>query len=160
MKTLRFALLAMILALPIAASAQTVAATTTLSAAVTATQDFITVASATGFTVGNHVYVEHELMQILSINGTTIRVQRGEAPTRQMAHATSARLFTGAAGPYYFKELDPDYGAACTRGIGQASYLPWINMRTGVVWNCEFTGVWNGHSFVRITYNSTTNGTQ
>jgi len=50
---------------------------------------------------------------------------------------------------------DPDYGADCTRGTGQAAVSPWPNTRTGVIWLCTAGGTaWQATSTVPLTYNS------
>lgn len=72
--------------------------TTTLSAAATASATSLTVASATGFTAGNLVLVDQELMRVSKAysSGTTIILDgRGLNGTRAVAHVSSANCVTG-----------------------------------------------------------------
>lgn len=87
------------------AYAQSNITTTTLSAAITTNRaTTFTVASATGWNAstfpGNiyYAYVDHELMLVRAISGTTITVDRGAQGTNATPHANSAVIFTGAAG--------------------------------------------------------------
>ena len=168
MKTINFVLLAALLliigAVPV--SAQTVATTTTLSANVAAGDTVISVTSATGFTAGNALYVDAEQMLIRSVSGTAITVMRGQNGTADRAHDNAERVITGAAtggfrGEGHFHIADPDYGADCTRGSGQVSHSPWINVRTGTVWMCGGSGQngtaglsWTATNVQPVTFNS------
>jgi len=141
------------------ASAQTVATRTTLSGAITATATTITLASGTGFTAGNFVYVDNEVMRIVSVSGANITVQRGQLGTVARAHANAEPVITGAAG--HFQTTDPDYGATCTRGSGQAVFLPRINVLNGLVWQCGGEAengrsglAWTATTTSPVTYNS------
>lgn len=140
-------------------SAQTVATTTTLSADLTAGATQLSVTSASGFTVNNFLWVDHELMQIRAVSGTAITVLRGQNGTRQMAHDNAERVVTGAAN--HFNAVDPNFGADCTRGSGEAGFLPWVNIRTGVIWTCGGSGqngvsglAWAATNVQPITFNS------
>ena len=126
------------------AEAQTVASRTTFAANATADDNFITVTSNTGFTVGNQVWADFEQMTITSISGTRIGVRRGQNGTRAQAHDNTDGVITGASA--HFHNDDPDTGADCTRGAGQAAYSPWINTRTGWIWVCDnnITADWSG----------------
>ena len=148
-------LLAIVLAVMVSAipvSAQTIATNTTLSAAITSTATTVRVASATGFTVGNYLYTGYEEMQITSVSGTTIGVLRGQGGTPARAHASSDVVVTGGIG--HFQTHDPDFKAACTRGTGQASVQPYVNVLTGNIWVCTLTSVWAGTNTAPITWNS------
>ena len=68
---------------------------TTLSAALTATATSMSVASATGFTVGYTVQIDGELMAVTSISGTTIGISRGIAGTRATNHGNARGLLVG-----------------------------------------------------------------
>lgn len=133
-------------------TAQTLATSTTLSSAVTATQAVWAVASASGFTAGNFAYADYEAVQIVSVSGTNVTVLRGQMGTVARAHASSETVITGVA--QFFQQADPDFGAACTRGAGQAAYLPWINVQTGNVFVCRTGGTWNVTNVLPITFNS------
>lgn len=148
-----FLLGAMVLGFEASALAQTIATTTTLSAAVTATATVISVTSATGFTAANYVWADAEQMLIRSVSGTTITVQRGMNGTAARAHANAERVVTGASD--YFHTNDPDYGEACTRGEAQAAFSPWINVRTGVIWVCPAgLTAWRATSTANVIYDS------
>lgn len=71
--------------------------TTTASAAVAATDEFITVASATGFAAGYLVQIDQEFCQIPStyVSGTTIPVLRGKFGTFNIAHVSGANVTVG-----------------------------------------------------------------
>lgn len=134
---------------------------TTLSANVDDSQTTISVASATDFTVGNKVWVDYELMHILSVTGTTIGVRRGDNGTRAAAHDNGDAVFTGVGtggprGGGHFNTQDPRFGEDCTRGAGEATHLPWINIRTGWMWTCDngTTTDWSATSKAPQTVNS------
>lgn len=125
---------------------------TTLSSAVVQADGVITVASSTDFTVGQFIYIDAEALEINAISGTSITVGRGQLGTRTQDHASSEAVFTG--GNQHFQQTDPDYGAACTVGTGEALYLPYINLGRAVMWTCITTS-WVGTSTAAITYDST-----
>ena len=154
MKTLRISLMALVLGLvATVAQAQTLMTTTTLAANQSATDSIMTVTSATGFTVGNYVWVDSEQQLITAITGTAIRVRRGQNGTAARAHDNSDRIYTGASD--HFHTNDPDYGQDCTRGAAQAAFMPWINVRSGFFWTCRAeTSLWNGTSAATLTYDS------
>lgn len=140
----------------LSASAQTVATTTTLAADLTATATTMTVTSATGFTVGNQVYIDAEQMQITSISGTAIGIRRGLNGTAARAHDNAERIITGAAD--HFHTNPPDYGADCARGVGQAAYSPWIDVRGAIVYMCGASGgggtAWTATTTLPLTLSS------
>ena len=150
------AALALIWAVP--TSAQTLMTSTTLAANVSGDTDgpaavVITVTSGTGFTVGNYVWVDSEQMLITAVNSAAITVRRGQNGTRTAAHDNTDRVYTGAGG--HFHSNDPDYGRDCTRGAGQATFMPWINARAGTFWVCRAeSSTWNGTSAATLTYDS------
>jgi hypothetical protein len=136
-------------------SAQTVANTTTLSAALTSTASVMSVTSNTGFTVNNYAYIDGEAVRITSVSGTSIGIVRGQlGGSPAQAHANSDRVITGASG--HFQSRDPDYGAACTKGEGDAAFQPWINVLNGLVWTCDelSTNDWAATKTAPITYDS------
>ena len=167
MKTLiRFSLMAIALAAlpvfwPVVVEAQcgtsgpTCMTRTTLSANVSETQNFITVTSATGFTALNFVWVDAEQMQITAISGTRIAVIRGINGTPQQDHDNTDGAMTGASA--HFHTNDPNFGQDCTRGVGEAAYSPWINVRTGWIWTCDAysaTGEWRATHKPQMDQNS------
>jgi len=144
----------LILVLAWSASAQTVATDTTLGANLSDSATTMTVSSNTGFTVGNLAYIDSEVVRISAINGTAISIQRGVMGTPARAHDNTEVVITGAAG--HFQTRDPDYGEDCTRGAGQASFSPYINVLNGLVWVCSagLDSRWTAYSTVPVTYSS------
>lgn len=142
------------------AYAQRIITSTTLTPAISATTTTFVVGSLTNVAVGQFAFADSELMQVTAINTTavSVTVQRGVGGTRAQAHAAAERIFITAGGDY--RTTDPDYGAACTRGTGQAAVLPWINTRNGNVWSClGNNSTWNGTNTMLLTYNSIQTGT-
>jgi hypothetical protein len=125
---------------------QTTMTSTTLSAAVTATQDFVLVASATGITApgnltgsgpGNpsgsgviFLYMDREAMRVNGLSGTRIFVERGYAGTTAAAHVSGSKVWVGPAGRFAMQ--DPAGG--CT--LATIAYLPRVVIPTGALWTC------------------------
>jgi hypothetical protein len=156
MRTLKPLLLIALLTVGLApaVSAQTLASTTTLAANLSATAQTMSVSSATGFSVGRSALIDFEVVQITSVNGTTIGIIRGQQGTASQAHDNTERIIVGAIN--HFQMTDPNFGADCTRGAGQATYLPWINVLTGTVWQCDafLDNRWSATRTQPITFNS------
>jgi hypothetical protein len=94
-------------------------ATTTLAAAVDATQNFITVASATSVAAGRLVKVDDEIMLVHKTYvaaSTTVPVLRGTHGTQAFAHPSSANAVHGDAADF---DGSPAQGVA-----GAMSYVP------------------------------------
>jgi hypothetical protein len=74
-------------------------ARTTASAAITAADTSIVVASATGFSAGYTIRVDQELMRVggAYVSGTTIPVIRGQEGTQVVAHAINTGVVGGTA---------------------------------------------------------------
>lgn len=118
-------------------SAQTYLTSTTLSSAVTSpTQTQIVVASATGIAAGGALYVDHELMIVTAVSGTTITVTRFQAPNTHAASSTVI-IIPAAARATALVTRDPRAGS-CT--LTDYQYLPIINTDTGNVWLCRYIG--------------------
>lgn len=161
-------LLLLFLGLACFASAQTILTNTTLSSAVpgpnssalsTGNQGLVVVASATGISApapntGNtyglatsnaqtFLYVDRELMQVVSVSGTTIGVIRGVGGTAVASHASSAFVFVVPAtvvyggGPYGYGPGIPQ--GSCTRA--NEPFLPRIHFASGVISDC-LNGQW------------------
>lgn len=140
MNTFRSLILATLLAVLAAASpvyAQATLNSTTLSAAVDASQTTITVASATNVAVNYILFVDREAMRVISLTGTQVRVVRGHGGTGARAHAASATLYTGPANYYSANEVVP--GSTCTSTAEVA--LPRIVLPTGNVYQCT-NSIW------------------
>lgn len=124
--------LALVLALVVPASvyAQSSLNETTLSGAVTSSQNFVTVASATGAVAGGGLYVDREYMTIAQsyVSGTTIPVVRRGAA---VAHAASVPVFIAPAAAFVTR----DYDGACVASA--ESHLPRINTTNGNIWDCN-----------------------
>ncbi len=107
---------------------------TTLSAAVTATANQITVASATGITtysvsaktVNSKLFIEQELMEVTEISGTTLTVKRAINGI-VAAHASGAVVWVG----------DDDFNAKPKGGYESSpDQTPAINPFTGEFCDC------------------------
>ncbi len=141
------ALFALLAALPLAA--QTNLHQTTLTASVSASASYVTVASATGISapgapggnvmgapVGSELYVDGEAMLVTSVSGTTIGVVRGAAGMGA-AHQSGSVVWVGT--PNQFYTVAPPAGS-CTAA---ASVNPYINAITGQLFLCDTaTGNW------------------
>jgi hypothetical protein len=123
---------------------------TTLSAATAATDQFITVASATGINapnagtgvIGSQVYViapgspRGETMIVRSVTSTTIGVRRGASNVRTGFPSGSVVLI---GQPNWFQAYDPN--GSCVTASVYAS--PWVNTLTGNQWLCStITQTW------------------
>lgn len=139
MKTLKTIILSLFMGLfCLAASAQTALTTTTLSAAVTSTnQTTIRVAANTGITAGSTVlYLEDgtafngEAVFVNSVNGTAIGVTRGYLGTQAGLHLSGIPVVIGT--PSQFATWD-QFGS-CTPAN---TVSPFINIRNGNQWICS-----------------------
>ena len=143
------------------AQAQRMLTTTTLNANLAASDSLMTVTSTTGFVVGQLVLIDAEVVRITELIGgaagtaTVVRITRGVDGTQQRAHDNTERIIVTAQNND-FKQVDPDYGADCTRGEGQAAVLPWVNTRTGLAWTCYGAAAtrWQATSTLPLTYDS------
>lgn len=142
-----FAAFALLIVFASFGQAQTTLTSTTLSTAITAKDKVFTVASATNVngpdlaessggigksSVSNLtvLLVDREVMDVVSISSTTVTVRRGTRGTAAAPHAASAIVTVGGASA--FVDVDP-YGS-CTRTL--ISYVPIINVKTGIAWDC------------------------
>jgi hypothetical protein len=162
MKTLKIAVLVLAaLLLPALSLAQTGTALsyTTTSAIVNQGSTSFKVASLTGITgfgainnavggttSGNanttDIYIDRELMQVVSVNTTalTVQVLRGQGGSQASAHASGAMVLAGP--PAAFLNFDPEgyCGGATGTGVGPTNppqYTPTINQRTGMQFLCS-----------------------
>jgi hypothetical protein len=128
--------------------------TTTLSAAQTQTQTYLVVASATGFTTGDALYIDGEV-EIIGLRlpyppyatyagGTTVPVFRtGSNGGAQVgAHVSGAIVVRGL--PRYFNAFNPT--GACPTPVtnggptpAQVPTSPWVNTKTGDIFRCYGT---------------------
>lgn len=148
------ALLLVLLAFAASAPAQTLIVPTTLSATLAdGKTTVLAVTSATGINApafpsanqlpntATDLYIDHELMEVRAVSGTSITVRRGISGTRGVAHVKGALVFFSA--PQNFVQYDPqsELQGGCTRGTFPADVLPKINILTGVISDC-LGGTW------------------
>ena len=132
-----FAVLALLAAgtFPVHAQQNTMTGTT-LSAAVTDSATTVRVASATGITASSsstltNLYIDNELMTVISISGTTVTVGRGAAGTRAAGHISGAVVYAGK--PSWFYTVNPQ--GSCT--LANVLVTPYINVNNGNQWLCS-----------------------
>lgn len=114
--------------------AQTTTTQTTLSAAITATQQTFTLASGTGVSAGRFLYIDDELMSVQSISSATVTVTRGVGGT-QAAHVSGAYVIAGAGGSSGpFHRSPRDKSGACTATAEPTTIQ--VNLETGSVLQC------------------------
>jgi hypothetical protein len=131
------------------AFAQTAVTQTTLSAAVVYNDRFVSVTSATGISAGGGIFVDSEFMQVNTVVGTRLGVQRGMGGSATAAHASGATVYAGGpisnvpsgsaptgSGPFWLS--DPPLGS-CT--YVNEGYTLRINTKTGRIWTCQ-AGTW------------------
>lgn len=121
--------------------AQTSLTTTRLTAAIAdASIVTFTVASASGFVAGStSAVIDAEVMDVIAVTGTTIRVVRGLAGTRAMPHNANALVYVGARP---FVDSVGRYGA-CTSA--NERLLPVLVPQTGTLYTCT-SGQWTSAS--------------
>jgi len=114
---------------------------TTLSAAATSTDRTVTVASATGISVGSALYivesgqVKGELSRVTSVTGTIIGLSRVQ---RSPAHASGAQVLVATTASW-FQTTDPI--GSCT--TASSFVTPWVNTVSGRISTCDaVTGTW------------------
>ena len=131
--------LALCVALPGVLQAQTAITRTTLSVAITAAQgtptsQSITVASATGISVGSVLWIEGSVYRITAISGTTITVINQWYPA---SHLSSAGVYVVPLGAQY--TTDPT--GSCVRGSGAfplySPYALHFNVTNGTIAHCR-----------------------
>ena len=144
MKTLKLAVLTLLAFLvPSLALGATSLTGTTLSSALSDKAVTLVVASATGITVNTNtyntvLYIDRELMTVIAVNGTTIKVIRGVGGSQANAHISGAVVIIAPAAGAIF-DFDPQ--GSCT-GVYAPLYTPWINQRTSAQWVCGLNGNW------------------
>lgn len=131
-----------LLGFPATTTAQTQIDHTTLDVALTATATRVDLAAASGAAVGEHLYIEGELIQLINNDGdsndTTFGIRRGLANgfTPARAHPTTAIVWV----------LDPEEGTSFNvQGTCTASnerFLPHINTEENRIFDCGANGYW------------------
>lgn len=116
---------------------------TTAAAAIGATDQFLSVTSATGMVapslqsgvVGTQLWIEGEVMRVRGISGNIVSVTRTD--TVKVAHSAGAVIWFGS--PQYFYSSDPV--GACA--LSNVYAHPWINTVTRRIWTCDSAnGTW------------------
>lgn len=105
--------------------------TTTLSASVGPLDQAVNLASTSGVLPGYRLYIDRELMRVLSIGvGTWVNVQRGVDGTATTSHASSATVTIGQADQFYSQ--DPTGPPP-----SEVPVTPWINVINGTQWTAQ-----------------------
>lgn len=105
--------------------------TTTISAAVGATDLVIPVTSATGFSAGNYLRIDNEFMVVSSVSGTNISVRlRGDKGSGAVAHNILAIANTGLDSDLAVQpmgqaaQIDPQFPTIVTYSTAGAIAIP------------------------------------
>jgi len=93
------------------------------------------------------IFVDRELMSVISVSGTLLQVARGQGGTVAVPHAKGSMVLAGY--PFWFSQNDPG-GSGGFSGVGSSACTganviagPHINTRTGAQWICSSkTGTW------------------
>lgn len=152
-------------------SAQLLINETTLSAAITTSGQNpiqLTAVTCTSCTFGPDtvVYTDREAMRVTGqyaagSGSLVVFVRRGTDGTLAAPHANAAITWVGPANRFHIVTpgtlANGDPAGPCgflpTPRANQP-FLPWINVLTGNVWNCDGTGTWIGTNPIKLTYNS------
>lgn len=180
MNTLKAAVFTLALLLMASVSqAQTLINNTTLSAAVTSTsQNTVQLAAVTctgcTFGPGTVLYVvglggggvnasgSREAMVVTGAysagsGSLVVPVLRGQMGTVAAVHVNASVVYVGPPNRFHLATVgtpgngDPQ-GPCGTRA--SQPFLPWINVLSGNVWNCDLSGSWYGINSAKLTYNS------
>jgi hypothetical protein len=105
---------------------------TTLAAGVTHSQKDVRLASATGVLPGVRLFIDRELMAVVSVGVTTpaytaIEVQRGVGGTSSTAHSSTALVYIGNGDQFY--ATDPVGAPPVSIPVS-----PYINVKNGKLW--------------------------
>jgi hypothetical protein len=136
---LRFALMLVLVlvvfAAPIYCQTNTLVQTYTNGAISDANTTLVKVYSATGISSDppTILYVDREVMRVVSVSGTNITVRRGTDGSAATGHITGTGILAGR--PDWFMTYDPPPGGSCT--TANTYVTPWLNVRTGDQWLCS-----------------------
>jgi hypothetical protein len=136
-----FKLLSLLVLSAALAYSQTALTRTTFSAAVTATDQCATLASASGVTaagiqVNTVIWSGRELFRVSTVSGTRVCFsERGAAGSRIHAHASGDQVLLGA--PAAFGQGAPVAGGTCS--ATDQRYKPLIVPSTGEMYDCDGT---------------------
>ncbi len=152
-----FSIPVLALALASAAFGQVATVSTTFATAVSYNATTVNLTSATGVTGLNQgafttmLYVDRELMGVISISGVAAVVQRGADGTKQSGHAITATVWLGP--PNYFS-LNSDPAGVCVAANEVA--LPRFYEMSGNGWTCPTAGPRSGQWTLQFPAPSTT----
>jgi hypothetical protein len=154
LSTLRTGILTLVVGILFTGSAlaQTATTTTTLASAVTSVSaNTVVVTSATNVEAGGALYVDRELLSVISVSGTTIRVARGSGGTAATTHGALAVVYVATTAQRGLVFNATDHAGSCTSTNEQ--YLPQVNPRTAAIWDCPSAlGLWvNTRTAVTVT---------
>ncbi len=100
------------------------------------------VTNVTGVVTSNNtdLYIDRELMQVVSVNATakTVTVLRGVSGTQAAEHRSGQMVLAGA--PAAFQNFDPEGGCSTTAPKSPPEAVPaqpTINTRTSAMWLCS-----------------------
>lgn len=158
MKKLLIALVALVTFAAVPASAQTYLTTTTITAAVNATQTTVPLNATTSVAAGSALYIDHELMQVTAIN-TTTKIATVIRAQRPAAHANAAVVYV-ATSAQKTTNFITHQAAIAKAGVCSSStsstpatalsgqILPFVDTDTGDIYGCRRNGtggtwVWN-----------------
>lgn len=112
------------------AAAQTSLTETTVAQAVTASQPFVVLTSATGVSPGYGIYIDRELMTVAGdyVSGTRVPVVRRGVVT---SHAAGVGVYIAPAPAF----VTGDRYGSCT--AASEAYSPVINTNNGNIWECN-----------------------
>jgi hypothetical protein len=134
----RISLLALLTIGAISAQVNTLTQTS-LSTAINASVQAFSVASATNITAtpATVLYVDLEAMQVISVTGTSVFVQRGTLGTKATPHASAEMVLAGRPDQFFtFNQL-----GSCT--VASTYVTPAVNIQNGAEWLCSsVTGIW------------------
>lgn len=140
------ALLAAVLTLTGVASAQTTLTSTTLAAAITnASDQVMTITSATGWTATSssaqaYAVIDREVVGVRSLSSTQVGITRGLFSTRATGHASGVVVYYIPAGSMALTNFDRA-GACSTAGSADPTQsgnnVPVLNVTTGRTFFCQ-----------------------
>lgn len=137
-QSLILALLGLLVCLP--AWGQTALNSTTLSAALNAVSQTVSLTSASNINVGDVAFVDREALRVLSVDTTNnrITVERGMEGTVAVRHVNGQTAYIDRPDRFINKDLS----GACTAGSEFPNYTPLINVSNGNRYRCQ-SGAWN-----------------
>jgi hypothetical protein len=159
-----------LLGMPMLALAQqNTLTTTTLSSAVAGVNtNYIILTSVTGVNAptlggggitgtqgnqGSALFIDNELMQVVSVNTTSkiVYVLRGVQGTRAATHAVNQLVWIGGD-PTWFSPAPVGTHPQGTCTVGSLYVVPDIHVLDGTIWNCDSGSVWGFAGLMPTAY--------